>query len=134
MRVPLIAVIEDDAAILDLHDIVLRDAGYHVVGYTQAQGADRFVLRALPDLIILDLWLEQPDSGEAVLAALEKHPATRRIPVIVCSAHAPGVHRLEEQLRAKGYRVVDKPFNPDDLVRCVRCSLESRGGGVVPAA
>ena len=79
--------------------------------------------RALPDLILLDLQLpEMP--GDAVLAALRRHPQTQAIPVVILSADA--TTRSQELLVAGGANdYIAKPFGIDDLLtRLDRVLLE----------
>jgi CheY-like chemotaxis protein len=125
MSAPLIAIIEDDSAIRELQDMLLRDEGYQVISYAKGQDAHAFLLRTLPDVLILDLWLERADAREAILAALAHDPTTRHIPVIVCSAHSISAGELHDWPRLRGHRVIPKPFQPDVLLTCVRDLLAS---------
>lgn len=116
MNVPVIAVIEDDLTIVQMIDLLLCDAGYRVISYTQGHDAHQFILRTMPDLLILDWWLEDPAAGGMVLGLLEADPRTRHIPVIVCSAHIRAMEQQAGLLRAKGHRVLAKPFTVEDLL------------------
>jgi CheY-like chemotaxis protein len=84
---PRIAVIDDDPEILTLLEDLLTPAGYQVQCYTAGEGAYAWIRGEQPDLVILDLWLETPDMGNAVLGLLEADPATRCIPIIVFSGY-----------------------------------------------
>ena len=53
--------------------------------------------------MILDLWLEHPQAGSMVLGLLMADPATRYIPVIICSAYRQLLGDQEAQLRTHGY-------------------------------
>lgn len=123
MTAPVIAVIEDDAAIVQMLDHLLHDAGYRVISYRQGKDAHQFVLRTLPDVLILDWWLEDPFGGELVLSQLERDPVTRFLPVIVCSAHLAGPQAA--MLRERGHRIVPKPFAPLDLLDQIQAALST---------
>ncbi len=118
-----IVVVEDDAAFQDLLDTVLTAEGYTVVRWTQGAGADVFIRDVQPDLVILDLWLEHPQAGSLVLGLLMVDPATRYIPVIICSAYRQLLGDQEAQLRTHGYLILDKPYQIEDLVAQVHTVL-----------
>jgi len=127
-----IVVVEDDAAFQDLLDTVLTAEGYTVLRWTQGAGADAFIRDAQPDLVILDLWLEHPQAGSMVLDLLMGDPATRYIPVIICSAYRQLLGEQEAQLRTHGYLMLDKPYQIETLVEQVRALLArppARTGG-----
>ena len=114
-----IVVVEDDAAFQDLLDTVLTTEGYTVLRWTQGAGADAFIRDAQPDLVILDLWLEHPQAGSMVLDLLMGDPATRYIPVIICSAYRQFLGYQEAQLQAQGYILLDKPYRVDTLLTAI---------------
>ncbi len=126
MSVPVIAVVEDDVHILQMLDTLLRGAHYHVISYTRGGDAHQFIRRTLPDLIILDLWLEDRSAGGMVLGMLELDPLTRDIPVIVCSAHIQVLRQQAQFFMAKGHRVLPKPFQPVVLLAEIEAALASR--------
>jgi len=82
---PLVLVVDDNLAMLDLTSVTLLHAGYRTE--TADGGADvmRRVNEHRPDLILLDLMMPDVD-GFTVLLQLRGDPKTRDIPVIVVSA------------------------------------------------
>ena len=111
-----IVVVEDDDAFQELLDTVLTAAGYTVLRWTQGAGADAFIRDVQPDLVILDLWLEHPQAGSMVLGLLMVDPATRYIPVLICSAYRQLLGDQEAQLRTHGYLILDKPYQIEELL------------------
>jgi twitching motility two-component system response regulator PilH len=85
---PVIAVVNDDTAFLNLMYELLTDEGYscflHIVGST----AYEKIRDEMPDLVILDVRMDEPESGWHVFDLLKLDPETHDIPVIVCSADA----------------------------------------------
>ena len=127
-----IVVVEDDDAFQDLLDTVLTAEGYTVLRWTQGAGADTFIRDIQPDLVILDLWLEHPQAGSMVLDLLMGDPATRYIPVIICSAYRQLLGDQEAQLRTHGYLILDKPYQIEELLAHVHTLLrgtQARAGG-----
>ena len=119
-----IVVVEDDAAFQDLLDTVLTAEGYTVLRWTQGAGADAFIRDIQPDLVILDLWLEHPQAGSMVLGLLMVDPATRSIPVLICSAYRQLLGDQEAHLRAHGYVILDKPYSIMALLTEIRTLLD----------
>jgi len=135
MHRPVIAIIEDDPALQALLQDALSDEGYTTISWRGSAGAHEVLRQAQPDLIILDLWLEHPQAGSMVLGLLAVDPATRHLPVIVCS----GAHHLlaaqAVHLAAQGYVIVEKPFDLEALLRqvahCVHRSCPLGAGEAV---
>ena len=115
-----IAVINDDTAFLQLMLDLLTDVGYDVTLHREGAGAHQQVRHEHPDLVILDIRMEQPDSGWLVLEMLRLDPATGDIPVIVCSADSHQLRDKNEMLRAQNCETLEKPFDLDALLVLVR--------------
>lgn len=99
---------------------VLEDEEYQVSILQDGRDAFTQVKAQLPDLLILDLKLGDV-SGQDVLKQLKQDPVTAEIPVIVYTAavlEAEEVSGLvsSEPGRYQGVRVVQKPFELDDLL------------------
>src|SRR3712207_2060392 len=83
---PLIAVVDDDQAYIDLLVDLLQSQGYRCVWALTEGDAFPLILQELPDLIILDLRMNRPDSGLHILSQIRATPQTSHLPVLVCSA------------------------------------------------
>src|SRR6185437_13675027 len=114
-----IIVINDDTAFLHMMQTLLQEQGYEVMLQIEGSGAHGLVRDARPDLIILDIRMGSPDTGWMVLELLRLDPATRNIPVIVCSADVINLRAKEGMLRDQGYDVIEKPFDLDTLLTMV---------------
>ena len=123
MATPVIAVVEDDPDIRELLDQLLTLEGYRVLLFHRGADAHAQFRRIKPDLVILDLWLETEAQGETVLGLLEQDVTTRDIPVIVCSGHIAVLKDKAAEFRKRGYGVVPKPFNIDELLAAVRARV-----------
>jgi CheY-like chemotaxis protein len=119
-----IAVINDDTFFLELmYDLLSQEEGGEVHLCKEGSAAYAFVKELQPDLVILDIRIEGQEVGWAILECLTLDPATRQIPVIVCSA---AIRQLEEQrarLATLGIEVLPKPFDLDMLLEKVRRAL-----------
>lgn len=119
----LIAVVNDDSAFLELMAELLDSEGYDVFTNRAATSAFPELKARCPDLLILDIRMETPEAGWQLLELLALDPATRSLPVIVCSADAPFLRAKEPRLRELGYATLEKPFDLDELLATIAAYL-----------
>jgi len=118
--------INDDREILRVYTEILTDEGY-LVSVDVVPPIDLSPVHAVnPELIVLDLIVGHQERGTAFLELLKGDPATRDIPVVVCSADSHRLADLAEQLHAWDCGVVHKPFDIDVFVGAVRVGLAKR--------
>jgi CheY-like chemotaxis protein len=122
-----IAIVNDDPQFLRLMDIVLSDAGYEVLLLVDSTTAFEDICQWMPDLISLDLRLDQLESGLALLEQLKSDVATGGIPVIVCSADHDQFHAIQERLAELNCRALLKPFQIDAFVSLVHEIIDPAG-------
>ena len=106
------------AAIRDL----LSDEGYAVEAPGDARTALPELIRAVPDLVILDVNMPGM-SGWELCAILRRQSNTRGVPILFLT----GRQELKDRITAMqlgGTDFVAKPFGADELRRKVRAVLE----------
>ena len=81
--------------------------GYDVVFHPRAAGALAVIHQVQPALAIIDLHLEVPFAGLAVVRALRADPATRELPLIVWSSDLD-VEQHVAALHVAGVTVLSK--------------------------
>ncbi len=123
MPARLIVAIDDEACLLDLYTEVLQDEGYRVVTCAAKADAIPCVQRELPDVVILDLWLDLPGDGWEVYAALARDPTTAMIPIIVCTGTDNNKLQPPAELYASPVAILHKPFLLDDLLGGIETAL-----------
>ncbi len=116
---PLIAVVDDDPDTLQSVDVLLTHHGYRTILWPTGKDAHLMIRRDKPDLVILDLWLEERFTGEMVLDLMQADPDTQGIPVLMISGHVHALRGMVQRLAARGYAVLEKPFTADELVGAV---------------
>ena len=119
-----ILLVEDEAAIADMLQMVLSHAGYEVSVATSAQGADQAVSQALPTLVILD-WMLPDQSGVALCQRWRAQARTRDLAVIMLTARAEESDQVQG-LEAGADDYMTKPFSPKALVARVRAVLRRK--------
>jgi FixJ family two-component response regulator len=123
---PLIAVVDDDAAIREAVQSLLRSVGLRAEEFASAQ--DFLQSGRLQDTACLIVDVRMPRMGGLELQQ-QLTAAHRPIPIIFITAHG------DEQTRARALRAgavdfLDKPFSDEGLLRAVQAALQSpRGGG-----
>jgi CheY-like chemotaxis protein len=128
MTRPLIAVVNDDPAFLDLMHELLTDESYTTVLLHEGSSAYDMIRKQHPDLVILDLRLEHPEAGWKTLQLLRLDPETNDIPVILCSADTRSLREKEDWLKERDIKVLEKPFNLDDMLKMVKDVTGSPSG------
>src|SRR4051794_16706871 len=114
-----ILVVNDTPEILDMFQVLLGDEGFQVTvdRFTVEAGEMHCRIKKLkPDLIVLDYMIGREDSGWQVLQLLKMDPATRDIPVVICTAAVQQVEQIRNHLDEMGVGVVLKPFDIDHLL------------------
>ena len=113
-----ILVIEDEPSILEVVNLYLKRAGYHVSTAADGQQAMDFLQVQMPDLVILDLMLPKVD-GLTITRWLRDRSD---VPIIMLTARREEANRIAGlEMGADDYVV--KPFSPQELVSRVRAVL-----------
>ncbi len=118
-----IAVVNNDTAFLELMGELLGGEGYRTLICKEGDKAYELVKERQPDLVVLDVRLDHPESGWTILELLRLDPATARIPVIVCSADIHCLHEQTARLEQQGYRLMEKPLQLDALLASIDALL-----------
>jgi two-component system phosphate regulon response regulator PhoB len=121
---PVVLVVEDEPAIVELLRVNLAAAGYAVEVAPDAETARRKVREALPDLLLLD-WMLPGLSGLAFAKELRADPRTRELPVIMVTARGDEADKVAG-LEAWVDDYVTKPFSPRELKARIRAVLRRR--------
>jgi CheY-like chemotaxis protein len=106
-----VLVIEDNEAVIRAFQRYLAGTHYQVVGATTGAEALRKAREVQPTAITLDIMMPTQDGWE-ILQALKDEPATRHIPVVICSVLEDP--ELTRSLGAAAY--LRKPVTQADLL------------------
>lgn len=130
-----ILVVDDDSDILDQVTAILSNAGYEVISAEGQALAEEALLKMKPDLAIVDLMMEEKDSGFVLSYQIKKlYPGT---PVILLTAvtGATGLSFASQSQEAQSWtkvdRMLDKPIRSEQLMAEVQRLL---GESEEPAA
>ena len=117
-----ILVVDDEADIRTLVRDILSDEGYQVEMAANAAEARVARARALPDLILLDIWMPDTD-GISLLREWGALPG-EHCPVVMMSGHGT-VETAVEATRLGAFDFVEKPLSLAKLLRTVERALEA---------
>ena len=134
-----ILVVDDDLDVIEQVTAVLEPEGYQILTAGSEEEAEDVLLTVKPDLAILDLMMEQMDSGFVLAYHLKKlYPDT---PILLLTA-VTSATRMSFDTQApterswlKVDRVLDKPIRPEQLTAEVRRLLAEEavpGDGSTP--
>jgi two-component system phosphate regulon response regulator PhoB len=121
---PILYVVDDDVATLDLLCEVARDRGWLTRRFTHLAPLERALRQRAPTLVVLDD--ELPDGRGGDLAReLRRDPSTADIPLLVCTA----VHPIRQAEIGAWAPVVAKPFHLDEIERFLEAAWRRHHGG-----
>ncbi len=118
---------EDEGAVRALMTRVLEKLGYTVVA--GADGLEALSLAARHphgvDLLVTDLMMPVMNGRELSERMREAHPA---LPVVFATGYADD-KTMPKPAEGEGVPLLQKPFSPVDLARCVRETLDASSAG-----
>jgi DNA-binding response OmpR family regulator len=118
-----ISVINDFEPFLEVMKSLLQEQEYEVDLVHESIRAKDRVTAFKPDLIVLDLRLEKPDTGWQLLELFRLDPELAATPVIVCSADIVGLQDRADVFERHGIRALEKPFNLEELLDLLHAML-----------
>lgn len=109
-----VLIVDDDADLLEVTELLLRDAGYQTRTALNGRQALDAVNASMPSLIILDMLMPVMDGWQFAQAFRAQHGCSVPIVVVTAAEHA--------RARSQGLdavEVLNKPFNAGDLLNAV---------------
>jgi CheY-like chemotaxis protein len=114
-----ILVVDDDVDLLEQMRVVLTAAGYEVILAEGRAAAEEAILKTKPDLAILDLMMEEKDSGFVLSHQIKKLYPDLPVILLTAVAGATGLsfasQSPDEQSWIKVNAIMDKPVRPEQL-------------------
>jgi len=117
----LIYVVEDDRNICEIESYALKNNGYKVEIFPNAESFYEKIEQHKPDLILLDVMLPDED-GFHILQKLRSNRETRDIPVLMVTAKSTEIDKVRGlDMGADDY--LTKPFGVMELISRVKALL-----------
>ena len=109
-----ILVVDDDPDLLDYCKVVLERAGYQVLVADSAATGLALAKEGRPDLVLLDVMMEESDSGFQLAQVLTREQPD--LPVILLSAIADASDQIFDAGLLGVRDMVNKPISPEGLL------------------
>jgi DNA-binding response OmpR family regulator len=119
----LIAVIDDDHDILDASSLVLAAKGYDVITADNPDDGYKIVKKQKPDLIILDVMMNEPDDGFFLAQRFRKEHYDVPIIMYTSVSKALGLEFAAGEMVPVD-EFIEKPISPDTLIDKVEKLLQ----------
>ncbi len=114
----LIAIIDDDIDILDASSLVLKSKGHDIVTATNTTDGYKIVKERKPNLIILDVMMEEPDDGFYLAQKFRKDGI--KIPILMYTSVSKAIGmEFDKSEIVPVDDFVEKPISPEELVEKV---------------
>jgi CheY-like chemotaxis protein len=81
-----ILIVDDDWDFIEISRFSLETQGYDVLAATRAKEGWKILKKEKPDLIIMDLMMENLDSGMALSQKIKNHPEFSSIPILMLTS------------------------------------------------
>jgi len=118
-----ILIVDDDLDLLEQHKLLLESKGYQVFCADTTDNGWELFLQEKPDAAIIDLMMEEHDSGFVLSYKIKSHEFGKNIPVfILTSATYVTGYKFEaktdeEREWIKCDEIINKPVQVDQLVQ-----------------
>jgi CheY-like chemotaxis protein len=114
-----ILVVDDDVDILEQMTAMLTAANYEVIAAEGRAAAEEAILKTKPDLAILDLMMEEKDSGFVLSHQIKKLYPDMPVILLTAVTGATGLSFAAQSPDARSWikvdRIMDKPVRPEQL-------------------
>lgn len=114
-----IAIIDDDPDILDVSSVVLTSKGYEVVTAQNPDDGYKLIKDHKPDLIILDVMMNEPDDGFFLAQKLRREKIDTPIIMYTSVSKTLGINFGKSDIVPVD-EYVEKPISPDELIEKVQ--------------
>lgn len=113
-----IIIIDDDPDILDASSLVLTSKGFEVITASNPDDGYKMVKENHPDLIILDVMMNEPDDGFFLAQKFRREHITTPILMYTSVSKATGMDFGASDMVPVD-EFVEKPISPEELIRKV---------------
>ena len=121
----LVAIIDDDPDILDASSLVLKSKGFNVITASNPNDGYKIVTENNPDLIILDVMMDEPDDGFFLAQKFRREKINTPILMYTSVSKAVGMDfNKNEMVPVDDF--VEKPISPDELVAKVQSLIAKK--------
>lgn len=118
-----ILIVDDSADLLVALKMFLQNESYKVSTIMSFEFLTTEIKRFLPDVLILDVYLNSKGVGRDVCRKIKSDIETMNIPVILMSANYKA---LEDYNECRADAIIEKPFNLATLIQQIQSVLSEQ--------
>lgn len=122
--------IDDDPDVTEAGKLVLQKEGHQVTTCNNAEAGMAAIKRSAPDLLILDIMMQNPDDGINMARQLKKEGYQFPILMLTAVGLVTGMSYGTDKEMMPAEAFIDKPVKPAILIEKVRQLLNCKGGYV----
>jgi DNA-binding response OmpR family regulator len=121
-----VLVVDDDPDVVEACSLVLTRAGHQVSSAGSRESGLKAIAQAPPDLLILDVMMEQPDDGIAMAQQLRREGFASPILMLTSVGKVTGMDIGKDDAMVPVDAFFEKPLDPKELVEQVEALLAKR--------
>jgi DNA-binding response OmpR family regulator len=121
-----ILIVDDDPDITFTTELFLKQAQHEVLSASNREDGMKAIDQYNPDLIILDVMMEQPDDGIAMAQELRRQGVSTPILMLTSVARVTGFAYDQDQELVPVDAFHEKPIQPETLLATVEDLLAKR--------
>lgn len=115
-----ICIVDDQPYICSTVSSILKDEGYQVIVFQDAESFWQSLDTLEPSLVLLDIWLPGLDGLQLLKRLQGRFPA---LPIIMMSGHA-GIETAVSTIKAGAYDFMEKPLHLEVLLDKVKSAIK----------
>ncbi|MBM4157531.1 MAG: response regulator [Ignavibacteria bacterium] len=123
----LIVVIDDDPDIREASSLILNSKGYEVITASNPKEGYDLVISKKPDLIILDVMMDEPDDGFFLAQKFRRENILTPIIMYTSISKTVGMDFGASTIVPVN-DFIEKPISPDELIQKVEKQLKKVNG------
>lgn len=123
-----ILIVDDDPDMLEAGRFILEAEGHEVLGASTVAAGMKTIEEEAPELLILDVMMEEPDEGISMARRLRSQGYTLPILMLTSVNVVLGLNIGKDEVMVPVDEFVEKPVDPPVLVAKVARLLENKDG------
>lgn len=121
-----IFIVDDDPDVIDACSLVLKREGHRIVSANSRNDGMALLKQETPDLLILDVMMEQPDDGIAMAQELRRMKFSAPILMLTSISKATGYSYGKDDELIPVDAFEEKPLDPNKLISIVGKLLKKK--------
>lgn len=122
-----IIIVDDDAGVVDACRLFLEREGHQVRGAANREEGMRLIAETVPDLLILDVMMDQPDDGIVMAQDLRQEGFEKPILMLTSVGKVTGMSFGKDADVLPVDAFEEKPILPEKLIAVVNILLGQEG-------